>query len=310
MCIRVIGASNRRYAHTDDVICCDLGSSTKYPLERLEVIKVDCTRKSKGHLNFWCDLLGSKTIDFIKVVSLTPEFTKAKDTIADIITSIRNTDMNRKGTIQIGSTNTIENIVKMLLRGHIDNWDGDCNSFYFSSYNDKLGGSTRRNWWRNCVIYGEFYQRRIKSTKVDGKCYLSSGRPRYAMSRSYDKDATFRAIHRSGILLSFVRDCVESRAKSKCLYYGCFILSSLMKAQANAKGHCDAKSFAWGTRRNMHYTSCIERELYGTHNAFIFVKGLGYVTAQDIILSPSVKIVDNTQYIASPIELIDLCIRL
>ncbi|KAK8362494.1 hypothetical protein V6Z11_A03G107900 [Gossypium hirsutum] len=39
-----------------------------------------------------------------------------KDTIADIITSIRNADMNRKETIQIGSTNITENIVKILLR--------------------------------------------------------------------------------------------------------------------------------------------------------------------------------------------------
>nr|YP_009765201.1 ribosomal protein S8 [Brownea grandiceps]QIS95478.1 ribosomal protein S8 [Brownea grandiceps] len=39
-----------------------------------------------------------------------------KDTIADIITSIRNTDMNRKGTVRILSTNITENIVKILLR--------------------------------------------------------------------------------------------------------------------------------------------------------------------------------------------------
>nr|YP_009771615.1 ribosomal protein S8 [Goniorrhachis marginata]QIT02400.1 ribosomal protein S8 [Goniorrhachis marginata] len=39
-----------------------------------------------------------------------------KDTIADIITSIRNTDMNRKGTVRILSTNITENIVKKLLR--------------------------------------------------------------------------------------------------------------------------------------------------------------------------------------------------
>nr|QVX29453.1 ribosomal protein S8 [Leptolobium dasycarpum] len=39
-----------------------------------------------------------------------------KDTIADIITSIRNTDMNRKGTVQIPSTKITENIVKILLR--------------------------------------------------------------------------------------------------------------------------------------------------------------------------------------------------
>nr|YP_009261731.1 ribosomal protein S8 [Pugionium dolabratum]YP_009261816.1 ribosomal protein S8 [Pugionium cornutum]ANJ04078.1 ribosomal protein S8 [Pugionium dolabratum]ANJ04163.1 ribosomal protein S8 [Pugionium cornutum]QKK48086.1 ribosomal protein S8 [Pugionium pterocarpum] len=45
-----------------------------------------------------------------------------KDTIADIITSIRNADMNRKGTVRIGSTNITESIVKILLReGFIEN---------------------------------------------------------------------------------------------------------------------------------------------------------------------------------------------
>ena len=45
-----------------------------------------------------------------------------KDIIADIITSIENADMNRKGTIQITSTNITENIVKILLQeGFIEN---------------------------------------------------------------------------------------------------------------------------------------------------------------------------------------------
>nr|YP_009570225.1 ribosomal protein S8 [Pisonia aculeata]QBC69144.1 ribosomal protein S8 [Pisonia aculeata] len=45
-----------------------------------------------------------------------------KDTIADIITSIRNADMNRKETVRIASTNITENIVKILLReGFIEN---------------------------------------------------------------------------------------------------------------------------------------------------------------------------------------------
>nr|YP_009570565.1 ribosomal protein S8 [Dioncophyllum thollonii]QBC67478.1 ribosomal protein S8 [Dioncophyllum thollonii] len=45
-----------------------------------------------------------------------------RDTIADIITSIRNADMNRKGTVRIVSTNITENIVKILLReGFIEN---------------------------------------------------------------------------------------------------------------------------------------------------------------------------------------------
>ncbi|KAL5548945.1 hypothetical protein UlMin_004176 [Ulmus minor] len=50
--------------------------------------------------------------------------------------------------------------------------------------------------------------------------------------------------------------------------------------------------------------------LYGTHDAFICVKGPGYVTAQDIILPPSVEIVDNTQHIANLTEPINLCIEL
>nr|YP_009557425.1 ribosomal protein S8 [Kewa sp. GY-2019]QBC72150.1 ribosomal protein S8 [Kewa sp. GY-2019] len=45
-----------------------------------------------------------------------------KDTIADIITAIRNADMNRKGTVRIASTNITDNIVKILLReGFIEN---------------------------------------------------------------------------------------------------------------------------------------------------------------------------------------------
>nr|YP_009349310.1 ribosomal protein S8 [Symplocarpus renifolius]YP_009709623.1 ribosomal protein S8 [Symplocarpus nipponicus]APZ83176.1 ribosomal protein S8 [Symplocarpus renifolius]QEX51478.1 ribosomal protein S8 [Symplocarpus nipponicus]QEX51549.1 ribosomal protein S8 [Symplocarpus nipponicus] len=45
-----------------------------------------------------------------------------RDTIADIITSIRNADMDKKGTVRIASTNITENIVKILLReGFIEN---------------------------------------------------------------------------------------------------------------------------------------------------------------------------------------------
>nr|YP_010314527.1 ribosomal protein S8 [Cissus trifoliata]UNA64092.1 ribosomal protein S8 [Cissus trifoliata] len=45
-----------------------------------------------------------------------------RDTIADIITSIRNADMDRQVTVRIASTNITENIVKILLReGFIEN---------------------------------------------------------------------------------------------------------------------------------------------------------------------------------------------
>jgi small subunit ribosomal protein S8 len=45
-----------------------------------------------------------------------------KDTIADILTLIRNADMNRKRTVQIPLTNLIETIVKILLQeGFVEN---------------------------------------------------------------------------------------------------------------------------------------------------------------------------------------------
>nr|YP_010389195.1 ribosomal protein S8 [Allophylus viridis]UPQ44516.1 ribosomal protein S8 [Allophylus viridis] len=46
----------------------------------------------------------------------------SKDTLADIITSIRNADMDKKGTVRIVSTNMTKHIVKILLReGFIEN---------------------------------------------------------------------------------------------------------------------------------------------------------------------------------------------
>nr|QTI91275.1 ribosomal protein S8 [Leuchtenbergia principis] len=46
----------------------------------------------------------------------------SRDTIADIITSIRNADMNRKERVRIASTKITESIVKILLReGFIKN---------------------------------------------------------------------------------------------------------------------------------------------------------------------------------------------
>nr|YP_009869822.1 ribosomal protein S8 [Tristicha trifaria]QKJ81763.1 ribosomal protein S8 [Tristicha trifaria] len=45
-----------------------------------------------------------------------------RDTIADLITSIRNADMAKKGTVRIESHNSTDNIIKILLEeGFIDN---------------------------------------------------------------------------------------------------------------------------------------------------------------------------------------------
>nr|YP_009742920.1 RNA polymerase alpha subunit [Cercidiphyllum magnificum]QID91347.1 RNA polymerase alpha subunit [Cercidiphyllum magnificum]QKV44298.1 RNA polymerase alpha subunit [Cercidiphyllum japonicum] len=133
--------------------------------------------------------------------------------------------------------------------------------------------------------------------------------------------------------------CVESRADSKRLYYGRFILSPLMKGQADTigiamrrallgeiEGTCITRaksekipheySTIVGIQESVHEILMNLKEvvlrsnLYGTCDASICVRGPGYVTAQDIISPPSVEIIDNTQHIASLTEPIDLCIGL
>nr|YP_009568882.1 RNA polymerase alpha subunit [Marcgravia coriacea]QBC67959.1 RNA polymerase alpha subunit [Marcgravia coriacea] len=133
--------------------------------------------------------------------------------------------------------------------------------------------------------------------------------------------------------------CVESRVDSKRLYYGRFILSPLMKGQADTigiamrrvllgeiEGTCITRakfekipheySTIVGIQESVHEILMNLKEivlrsnLYGTCDAFICVKGPGYVTSQDIILPPYVKIVDNTQHIASLTEPIDFCMGL
>ncbi|KAK9663293.1 hypothetical protein RND81_O293100 [Saponaria officinalis] len=128
--------------------------------------------------------------------------------------------------------------------------------------------------------------------------------------------------------------CVESKTDSKCLYYGRFILSPLMKGQADTigiamrrallgemEGTCITRaksekipheySTITGIQESVHEILMNLKEillrsnLYGTCEASIYVRGPRCVTAQDIILPPYVEIVDNTQHIASLTEPID-----
>nr|YP_009160919.1 RNA polymerase alpha subunit [Haloxylon persicum]AGZ13468.1 RNA polymerase alpha subunit [Haloxylon persicum] len=133
--------------------------------------------------------------------------------------------------------------------------------------------------------------------------------------------------------------CVESRTDSKCLYYGRFILSPLLKGQADTigiamrrallgelEGTCITRaksekipheySTIVGIQESVHEILMNLKEvvlrsnLYGTCETSICVRGPRRVTAQDIILPTYVEIVDNTQHIASLTEPIDLCIGL
>nr|YP_010048865.1 RNA polymerase alpha subunit [Aganope dinghuensis]QPK77238.1 RNA polymerase alpha subunit [Aganope dinghuensis] len=133
--------------------------------------------------------------------------------------------------------------------------------------------------------------------------------------------------------------CVESRVDNKRLYYGRFILSPLMKGQADTigiamrrvllgeiEGTCitcaksekipHEYSTIVGIQESVHEILMNLKEivlrsnLYGIQDASICFKGPGHVTAQDIILPPSVEIVDNTQHIANLTEPINLYIEL
>nr|YP_010576016.1 RNA polymerase alpha subunit [Iris victoris]UEK24485.1 RNA polymerase alpha subunit [Iris hippolyti]UZN43249.1 RNA polymerase alpha subunit [Iris victoris] len=133
--------------------------------------------------------------------------------------------------------------------------------------------------------------------------------------------------------------CLESRVDSKRLYYGRFILSPLMKGQANTIGIAMRRALlgeiegtcitrAKSEKVPHEYSTIVGIEesvreilinlkeivlrsnLYGVRDASIFVRGPRYVTAQDIISPPSVEIVDTTQHIANLTEPIDLCIGL
>nr|YP_009517736.1 RNA polymerase alpha subunit [Pulsatilla chinensis]AXP21820.1 RNA polymerase alpha subunit [Pulsatilla chinensis] len=133
--------------------------------------------------------------------------------------------------------------------------------------------------------------------------------------------------------------CVESREDSKRFFYGRFILSPLMKGQADTigiamrrallgeiEGTCITRaksekipheySTIVGIEESVHEILMnlkeivLKSNLYGTRDASICVKGPGYVTAKDIISPPSVEIVDTTQHIASLTEPIDFCIGL
>nr|YP_009758050.1 RNA polymerase alpha subunit [Aspidogyne longicornu]QIM61460.1 RNA polymerase alpha subunit [Aspidogyne longicornu] len=133
--------------------------------------------------------------------------------------------------------------------------------------------------------------------------------------------------------------CVESRVESKRLYYGRFILSPLMKGQADTigiamrralLGEIEGTCITCATSENvLHEYSTItgieesvheilinlkeivlRSNLYGVRAASICVRGPKYITAKDIISPPSVEIVDTTQHIANLTEPIDFFLEL
>ncbi|KAL6580061.1 60S ribosomal protein L14 [Orobanche minor] len=144
MCIRIIGVNNRQYANIGDIIVAVIKKAVpNMPLEKSEVVRgvvvrtykelkrdngiiiryddnaavvIDHKKNPKGTRVFGAIPEELRQLNFTKIVSLASEFIMGRDTIAEIITSIRNADMDRKGVVRVVSTNITENIVKILLR--------------------------------------------------------------------------------------------------------------------------------------------------------------------------------------------------
>nr|ACP51475.1 RNA polymerase alpha subunit [Pinus albicaulis] len=133
--------------------------------------------------------------------------------------------------------------------------------------------------------------------------------------------------------------CIESRAYSKRLHYGRFALSPLRKGRADTigiamrrallgevEGTCITRvklenikheySAIIGIEESVHDILMNLKEIvlrsdsYGIREASIYIVGPRNVTAQDIILPPSVKIIDTTQHIARLTKSITSDIRL
>nr|YP_010325979.1 RNA polymerase alpha subunit [Tsuga chinensis var. tchekiangensis]YP_010938332.1 RNA polymerase alpha subunit [Tsuga forrestii]ART87410.1 RpoA [Tsuga chinensis]UNP24346.1 RNA polymerase alpha subunit [Tsuga chinensis var. tchekiangensis]WLE64547.1 RNA polymerase alpha subunit [Tsuga forrestii] len=133
--------------------------------------------------------------------------------------------------------------------------------------------------------------------------------------------------------------CMESRAYSKRLHYGRFALSPLRKGRADTigiamrrallaevEGTCITRvklenikheySAIIGIKESVHDILMNLKEIvlrsdsYGIREASIYIVGPRNVTAQDIILPPSVKIIDTTQHIARLTKSITSDIRL
>nr|YP_009059772.1 RNA polymerase alpha chain [Amentotaxus formosana]UPV69850.1 RNA polymerase alpha subunit [Amentotaxus formosana]BAP47762.1 RNA polymerase alpha chain [Amentotaxus formosana] len=133
--------------------------------------------------------------------------------------------------------------------------------------------------------------------------------------------------------------CVEYRTDSKRLHYGRFTLSPLRKGQANTigsairrvllgevEGTCITRakfqnitheySVIIGIEESVHEILMnlkeivLRSDVYGIREGYIHIVGPKKVTAQDIILPPSVRIIDTTQHIANISKKISLDISL
>nr|YP_010716155.1 RNA polymerase alpha subunit [Crepidomanes latealatum]WDE75891.1 RNA polymerase alpha subunit [Crepidomanes latealatum] len=133
--------------------------------------------------------------------------------------------------------------------------------------------------------------------------------------------------------------CIESRVESKRLHYGRFAISPLKRGQVNTIGMAMRRSLLsevggtgityakfervsheystiTGIQETIHDILVNPREIvlrsdsYDIQKAFLCINGPKKITASDISLSSSVKVIDDSQYIATITQPISLNIEL
>ncbi|XP_027157016.1 uncharacterized protein LOC113758291 [Coffea eugenioides] len=247
MCIRIIGASNRRYAHIGDVIVAVIKEAVpNMPLERSEVVRavivrtckelkrdngmiiryddnaavvIDQEGNPKGTRIFGAIARELRQLNFTKIVSLAPELIMGRDTVAEIITSIRNADMDKKRVVRITSTNITENIVKILLRedvrGRVVSWSsaGTC-GFRGTRRGTPFAAQTAAaNAIRTVVDQGQadtigIAMRRALLGEIEGTCIT-----RVKSEKVAHEYSTIAGIQESG---SWICNCSRYRLTALC----------------------------------------------------------------------------------------------
>ncbi|KAF1895987.1 hypothetical protein Lal_00046743 [Lupinus albus] len=322
MCIRIIGASNQRYGYIGDIVVAVIKEAVpNTPLERSEVIRtvivrtckelkrnngiiihyndnaaviIDQEGNPKGTRIFGAMARELRQLNFTKIVSLASEYGKPTPKMGSC----------KNG--RIGSRKHARKIPKGVI--HVQ-----------ASFNNTIVTVTDvRGWVISCSSTGTCG---FKGTRR-GKSFAAQTTIANAILRVADQgmeraevmikgpglgDAALRAIRRSGqadtigiamrrVLLGEIEGTCITRAKSEKIPHD---YSTLIGIQESVH------------KILMNLKEIVLRSnLYGTRETSIFVKGPRYVTAQDILLPPSVEIVDNTQHIANLTEPINFYIGL
>ncbi|TXG60732.1 hypothetical protein EZV62_012095 [Acer yangbiense] len=243
MCIRIIGASNRRYAHIGDVIVAVIKEAVpNTPLERSEVIRavivrtckelkrdngiiiryddnaavvIDQEGNPKGTRVFGAIARELRRLNFTKIVSLAPE--EGSDTLLYIY--YQEIESKFK-TGRVGSRKSARRIPKGVI--HVQ-----------ASFN-------------NTIVTVTDVRGRVISWSSAGTCGFRGTR----------RGTPFAAQTAAGNAIRAVTDQGMQRAEVMIKGPGLGRDAALRAIRRSGRHnrHCDAKSFAWRNRRNMYYT--------------------------------------------------------